>query len=66
MFTYPLQFADSAHEHITGAVTLDDVPAPATQADTCFRAGRIDLDDGRGVELVLGHSRVHGPAPRAP
>lgn len=56
MFTYPFHFADSAHEHIAGAVTLDNVPAPAAQAAICFRTGRLDLDDGRGVELVLGHS----------
>jgi hypothetical protein len=56
MFTYPFHFADSAHERVAGAVTLDDVPAPAAQADVCFRAGRLDLDDGRGVDLVLGHS----------
>ncbi len=56
MFTHPFHFADSAHERIAGAVTLDHVPAPAAQADTCFRAGRLDLDDGRGVDLVLGHS----------
>jgi hypothetical protein len=56
MFRYPFRFADSAHEQIAGAVTLDDVPTPAAQADVCFRAGRLDLDDSRGVELVLGHS----------
>jgi hypothetical protein len=56
MFRYPFHFADSAHEQIAGAVTLDDVPAPAAQADVCFRAGRLDLDDGRAIELVLGHS----------
>jgi hypothetical protein len=56
MFTYPFHFADSAHEQIAGAVTLDDVSALAAQADTSFRAGRLDLDDGRGIELVLGHS----------
>lgn len=56
MFTHPFHFADSAHEQITGAVTLDDVPAPAAQADVCFRAGRLALEDGRAIELMLGHS----------
>lgn len=56
MFRYSFHFADSAHEQIAGAVALDDVPAPTAQADVCFRAGRLDLEDGRGLELVLGHS----------
>ena len=56
MFIHPFQFSESAHEQIAGVVTLDDVPALAAQADLSFRAGRLDLEDGRAVELTLGHS----------
>lgn len=56
MFSYPFQFSDSAHEQIAGVLTLDDVPLEAGQAEIAFRFGRLALDDGRGVELVLGHS----------
>ncbi len=56
MFTYPFHFSDNAHERIEGVLTLDDVASDMRRADICFRAGRVTLADGRGVELVLGHS----------
>lgn len=56
MFTYPFRFSDNAHEQIEGVLTLDDVAADASQTDVCFRGGRLALTDGRGIELVLGHS----------
>jgi hypothetical protein len=56
MFTYPFRFSDSAHEQIAGVLALDDVAPEASEASVYFRSGRLTLDDGRGIELVLGHS----------
>lgn len=56
MFTHPFRFTDSTHEEIAGVLTLDDLPAPCGVAEVGFRSGRLTLESGRGIELVLGHS----------
>lgn len=56
MFSHPFRFSDSAHEQIAGTITLEDCSAPVSRSEVCFRAGRLALDDGRSIELMLGHS----------
>lgn len=56
MYSQPVHFSDSIRERIAGVLTLDDFAPPAEPSEICFRSGRLALDDGRSVELVLGHS----------
>lgn len=56
MFSHPFCFSDSVHEQIAGVLALDEVAPEASRAEVWFRSGRLALDDGRGIDLALGHS----------
>lgn len=55
MFTYPFEISDETHEPIGGALVLQD-PSPCDDAHRRYRSGRLALNNGRQVELVLTHS----------
>jgi hypothetical protein len=55
MFTYPFSFSDVAHEHIVGALSLDDAAPAATPDGPCYRSGQLSLENGRSIDLVFTH-----------
>ena len=56
MFTHPIDYADDAHGRILGELTLDDCPANIETGDTVCRSGRLSLQSGQQLDLVLTHS----------
>ena len=56
MFTHPIDYADDAHGRILGELTLDDCPSNIETGDTVCRSGRLSLQSGQQLDLVLTHS----------
>lgn len=56
MFTHPIDYADDAHGRILGELSLENAPRGVAAGDTIYRSGRLALESGQQLDLVLTHS----------
>ena len=60
MIKYPFSFSEDPHHQLHGSLELENpLPYPqGTQGSALYRPGRIILEDGLELELILYHNRA--------